>query len=248
MYTHGFLPAVYQPTMFRPGDRPVVNLDLPARDHDRPAAKDPAAHPRAERGDARSGRRGVLGADQRLRPGLQDADRGPGRPRPVARAAGDARPVRRRRRADPRLRPALPAGAEARRARRSIRLRRLGRRSGQPAVGRPRRHRGEPPPQGRRDRQAGRRLAQGPEAPGAARQHARPLGRRVRPLARGRVRQGARPPQHRLHHVDGRRRHQGRPGRRRHRRHRPPRDREARTTSATCTRRSCTSSASTSTG
>jgi hypothetical protein len=29
MYTHGFLPAVYQPTMFRPGGRPVLNLDLP---------------------------------------------------------------------------------------------------------------------------------------------------------------------------------------------------------------------------
>jgi hypothetical protein len=31
MYTHGFLPAVYQPTMFRPGERPVLNLDLPSR-------------------------------------------------------------------------------------------------------------------------------------------------------------------------------------------------------------------------
>jgi hypothetical protein len=30
MYMNGFLPAVYQPTMFRPGDRPVLNLDLPA--------------------------------------------------------------------------------------------------------------------------------------------------------------------------------------------------------------------------
>src|SRR5689334_2270561 len=30
MYAHGFLPAVYQPTMFRPGDRPVLNLDLPS--------------------------------------------------------------------------------------------------------------------------------------------------------------------------------------------------------------------------
>ena len=30
MYTNGFLPAVYQPTMFRPGDRPVLNLDRPA--------------------------------------------------------------------------------------------------------------------------------------------------------------------------------------------------------------------------
>ncbi|HEY6226070.1 MAG TPA: DUF1501 domain-containing protein, partial [Verrucomicrobiae bacterium] len=30
MYTNGFLPAIYQPTMFRPGNRPVLNLDLPA--------------------------------------------------------------------------------------------------------------------------------------------------------------------------------------------------------------------------
>src|SRR4051812_23799995 len=30
MYMHGFLPAVYQPTMFRPGDRPVLNLELPS--------------------------------------------------------------------------------------------------------------------------------------------------------------------------------------------------------------------------
>jgi hypothetical protein len=29
MYMHGFLPAVYQPTMFRPGERPVLNLTLP---------------------------------------------------------------------------------------------------------------------------------------------------------------------------------------------------------------------------
>lgn len=29
MYTQGFLPAIYQPTMFRPGARPVLNLDLP---------------------------------------------------------------------------------------------------------------------------------------------------------------------------------------------------------------------------
>src|SRR5207245_2620149 len=30
MYSNGFLPAVYQPTMFRPGPKPVLNLDLPA--------------------------------------------------------------------------------------------------------------------------------------------------------------------------------------------------------------------------
>src|SRR5215472_2174166 len=29
MYTNGFLPAVYQPTMLRPGNKPVLNLDLP---------------------------------------------------------------------------------------------------------------------------------------------------------------------------------------------------------------------------
>ncbi len=29
MYMHGFLPAVYQPTTFRPGGPPVLNLDLP---------------------------------------------------------------------------------------------------------------------------------------------------------------------------------------------------------------------------
>src|SRR5688572_15920942 len=30
MYTHGFLPAVYQPSMFRPGKTPVLNLQAPA--------------------------------------------------------------------------------------------------------------------------------------------------------------------------------------------------------------------------
>jgi hypothetical protein len=29
MYTQGFLPAIYQPTMMRPGPKPVLNLDLP---------------------------------------------------------------------------------------------------------------------------------------------------------------------------------------------------------------------------
>ncbi len=29
MYSNGFLPAIYQPTMFRAGKRPVLNLDLP---------------------------------------------------------------------------------------------------------------------------------------------------------------------------------------------------------------------------
>jgi uncharacterized protein (DUF1501 family) len=29
MYSNGFLPAIYQPTMLRPGSKPVLNLDLP---------------------------------------------------------------------------------------------------------------------------------------------------------------------------------------------------------------------------
>ncbi len=29
MYTNGFLPAVFQPTMLRPGPKPILNLDLP---------------------------------------------------------------------------------------------------------------------------------------------------------------------------------------------------------------------------
>ena len=48
MYAHGFLPAMYQPTMFRPGERPVVNLDLPPGITNEPATKDLAAHPRVE--------------------------------------------------------------------------------------------------------------------------------------------------------------------------------------------------------
>ncbi len=29
MYTNGFLPAIYQPAMLRPGNKPILNLDLP---------------------------------------------------------------------------------------------------------------------------------------------------------------------------------------------------------------------------
>ena len=54
MYMHGFLPAVYQPTTFRPGARPVLNLNLPdgisleeRRRDDRP---DPGAKQSGNRG------------------------------------------------------------------------------------------------------------------------------------------------------------------------------------------------------
>ncbi len=72
----------------------------------------------------------------------------------------------------------------------------------------------------RGDRQADRRPAHRPQAARPARRHARRLGRRIRPAADRRVRQGNRPrPQLvRLHHVDGRRRHQGGRELRQHRR------------------------------
>lgn len=39
MYAHGFLPAIYQPTMFRPGDHPVLNLNSPAHVNSRQRRK-----------------------------------------------------------------------------------------------------------------------------------------------------------------------------------------------------------------
>ena len=94
----------------------------------------------------------------------------------------------------------------------------------------------------RRHRQADRRPAQGPEAARAARRDAGRLGRRVRPPADRRVRRGHRPrPQRlRLHHVDGRRRHQGRRQRRRRPTNSAPRPSRTASTSRTCTPRSCT--------
>ena len=68
-------------------------------------------------------------------------------------------------------------------------------------------------------------LLQGPEAPRPARRDARRLGRRVRPHADEREGRRPRPQPLRLHHVDGRRRREGRPDHRRDRRARPARRR-----------------------
>ena len=78
MYSNGFLPAVYQPTMFRPGTRPVLNLDLPhgvAMDQRRKTLDLIRGLERSQHG---AGRRRVLRAHECLRPRLQDADGGPG--------------------------------------------------------------------------------------------------------------------------------------------------------------------------
>ena len=90
------------------------------------------------------------------------------------------------------------------------------------------------------DGQAGRRPAQGPQAPRPARRHAGRLGRRIRPHADVRKGRRPRPQPLRLHDVDGRRRRQGRPGRSA----RPTRSActpsKTASTSTTCTPRSCT--------
>ena len=87
MYMHGFLPAIYQPTMFRPGEKPVLNLDLPA--HVKPSQRrrtlqfirelnettlDPADEP-APQSTGHSGHEHDLAHDQRLpSAGADDAD------------------------------------------------------------------------------------------------------------------------------------------------------------------------------
>jgi len=55
MYTQGFLPAIYQPAMFRPGDRPVLNLDLPSNVDPRQRQQNMEVDSRAERIDPRPG-------------------------------------------------------------------------------------------------------------------------------------------------------------------------------------------------
>ncbi len=96
-------------------------------------------------------------------------------------------------------------------------------------------------------RQADRRPAEGSEAARPARRDAGGLGRRVRPPADRRIRQGHRPRSQRLrlHHVDGRRRDQGRHQRRRDRRARRRGGRPIASTSSTCTPPSCSRWAST---
>ena len=102
-----------------------------------------------------------------------------------------------------RQRPQLSAGAPAGRTRRALRAALHGLRQ---QVGCPHRRRREPRAVLQRIRPADRRLAQGPQAPRPARQHAGDLGRRIRPHADERKRQRPRPQPLRLHDVDGRRR------------------------------------------
>ena len=160
----------------------------------------------------------------------------------------DARHVRPASQGAGHLRPQLPDGPAAGRARRPVRAvdaRRLG-----PAQ-QPDDRAVHPVP---RHRPALRRPGQGPEAARPARRHAGHLGRRIRPHAvhPGRHRRsqalGPRPSSLRLHPLDGRRRHQARPDLRRDRRPGHERRPAIRSTSTTFRRRSCTCWASTTNG
>ena len=113
------------------------------------AAQDHRPDPLAERSQSAGRGSRVRRAHLGLRHGVQDADRGARSLRPQQGTEGDARPVRRRRPEDRRLRPALPAGAAHGREGRALRLRGLRRRRGRYRMGRAHRHRREPPQDGR---------------------------------------------------------------------------------------------------
>ena len=108
-------------------------------------------------------------ADRQLRAGVQDAAVGARGRRLRPRIARDPGALRHRPAAHGRLRPQVPDRPAAGRARRALRPDLLRRRPQRRQLGRPRRPGRQPHQARRRHRQADRRLAQGPEAPRAAR-------------------------------------------------------------------------------
>ena len=137
--------------VFRAGEKPVLNLDLPAGVSLDAAPQDARADPRAERGAHDAGRRGVRRAHRRLRPRVQDADRGAGGLRPLPASRRDARTS-----TASATQPTDDYGRRCLLARRLVEkgvrfvVRRLGGGPGNLAVGRAQRHRGESPAHGRR--------------------------------------------------------------------------------------------------
>ena len=175
----GFLPGIYQGTYIDTKHTDIEKLIENIRNR-RVTPRDQRdqldlllPEPRAPGAPRRRGR--ARGAHPVVRAGLPDADRGQRRLRHRARARAHPRPVRPRR-----PRPAAPDRPPAPRAGRPLRPG-LARRV--PALGHPRRHRGEPPQPGRPVRPAHRRPAHRPQAARDARGHAGDLGRRVRPHA-----------------------------------------------------------------
>ena len=234
--------------MFRPGDRPVLNLDLPPGVALERAAQDARADPRPERGERST--RTTTSSPPASTPTTWRSRCRPRRPAVFdlsSETAGDARPVRHRQGADATTTAGAacwPAGWSRRACGSSCVVS-----GGGPGNMQWDAHDDIEENHLRmaaRDRQAGRRrCCKDLKRRGLLDSTLVLWGGEFGRSPEAARRQGPRPPQPRLHDVDGRRRHQGRPGRRRHRRHRPCARRWSRTTSATSTPRSCTSSGST---
>ena len=150
MYTNGFLPAVYQPTMLRSGAKPVLNLDLPKDISLDQRKRDRSAHQGTERSQSHAGRHRVRSSRQRLRSGVS-------RCRPKRPAAFDLSKETEATRemygigkepTDDYGRRCLLARRMVEKGR-AVRVRRLGWRTGQHAVGRARGHRRESSAHGR---------------------------------------------------------------------------------------------------
>ena len=107
----------------------------------------------------------------------------PGGAGPRAASRGDARSSTASTTGVRPLRPAVPDRPPAGRARRPLRADLLRRHGERAELGRPHRHRRQPPRLRRRDRPADRGAADRPQAAGPARLDAGDLGRRVRPAA-----------------------------------------------------------------
>ncbi len=186
MYLNGFLPAVYQPTMFRTGKRPVLNLDLPEgvslgerrKTLDLIRALDEA---NLAEDDTEFAAR-ISAYDLAFKMQTENADRSARRLRSVERAAGDTGPLWSREDADRRLWASLPPCPQAGRERSAFCLPGFRRGAREHAMGRARGYRREPPEDGRSDGPAGGRAVERSQGARAAGDNARSVGRRVRAL------------------------------------------------------------------
>ena len=246
----GFLPASYQGSVFKPSGTAVANIE----------ATEPTAAAQRRKLDLLRSIDGTSSSASasstpleaaignyelafRMQAAVPDLTDLAGESAATRRLYGFDEPYR----ADPDLRPPVPAGPPARRAWRPLRRADLpeGRRR---PLGPARQPEGRPREQRPRRRPADRRAADGPEGPRPARLDPRHLGRRVRPDPDGPGDRRPRSQPLRLHHLARRRRHQGGHHPRRDRRLRLSRRRGPASRSTTCTRRCSTCSASTTPG
>ncbi len=230
-WSNGFLPSYYQGVQFRSTGDPVLALADPAgmAAGDRRAALDAIRALNQQRLDAigdpeiatRIAAYELAFRMQTAVPELTDlATRDQGGARALRHRAGQGD-----------VRQQLPDGAPPGRARRALRAA-LPPRLGPARRVRRQQHRQAPAAALRRHRPGRGRADHRPQAPRPARQHAGGVGRRVRAHAdergpRRRAVHGPRPPPARLHHVDGRRRHQAGRDHRRDRRAGLPADRRS---------------------